>query len=323
MPLDFSERRILLTGIDLAAVNSALILALGFRPHPTVDPMLVTRHPYWFLILSGLWLVTGHAFDVYELRVAGRFAASAPGVIKAAVLAAVIYLVIPYITPPLPTSRWTLASFPCFLIAGLLLGRGIYSWAIPMPLYERRTLIIGAGWAGRAIAQALASIDRVGYHIVGFVDDDPRKAGTLMAVGGESPPDGGVGAAGLSVLGSSQAIADLIAAHHVSTLILAIPGEVDADLLHILMGCVERGVEMVPMPVIYEQLTGRVPVEHVGEKWYASIPVYPRVTSTLWQIAKRIMDIALATVGLACLLPLLPCIALAIVLDSPGPVFYV
>src|SRR5579864_9719930 len=87
MPLDISERRILLMGIDLVAVNTALILALGFRPHPGVDPMLVARHPYWFIILSGLWLITGHAFDVYEPRVAGRFAASVPEVIKAAVLA--------------------------------------------------------------------------------------------------------------------------------------------------------------------------------------------------------------------------------------------
>ncbi|HKV70347.1 MAG TPA: sugar transferase [Gemmatimonadales bacterium] len=322
LPLDFSERRILLTGIDLVAVNSALILALGFRPHPAVDPMLVARHPYWFLILSGLWLITGHAFDVYEPRVAGRFEASVPQVIKAAAVAVLLYLVIPYITPPLPTSRWTLASFPCFLIAGLLLGRAIYSWALPMPLYERRALIIGAGWAGRAIAEALVTIDRVGYHLVGFVDDDPGKAGTLISVAAIPPADGD-GPAGLPVLGSSQGIADLIAQHRVSTLILAIPGEVDADLLHILMGCVERGVEMVPMPVIYEQLTGRVPVERVGEKWYASIPVYPRVTGTLWQIAKRMMDIALASVGVACLLPLLPFVALAIRLDSPGPIFYV
>ena len=46
------------------------------------------------------------------------------------------------------------------------------------------------------------------------------------------------------------------------------------------------------------------------------------MTSPLWQLAKRSLDILLAGVGLVVLLPLLPFIALAIVLDTPGPVFY-
>jgi exopolysaccharide biosynthesis polyprenyl glycosylphosphotransferase len=124
------------------------------------------------------------------------------------------------------------------------------------------------------------------------------------------------------VLGDRTALPTLIAQHRVSTLILAITREVDGNLLQILMDCLELGVEIVPMPVLYEQLTGRVPIEHVGENWYVAMPVSHPLTRPFNRAIKRAMDIALASIGLLVMAPLFPFIALAIYLDSPGPIFY-
>jgi len=316
--LHFSERRLLLIVLDLIAVNGALILALGLRPGHTAEFALLGEHPFWFVILTCVWVGVANAFDVYESRLSGKLETSAPGVARAGVVTVLFYLLIPYITPPLPTSRLTLVSFPLLTVGTLLIGRVLYAWGIPKPMYERQVLIVGAGWAGHTVARALHEDDQIGYHVVGFIDDDPNKVGRFVPVTDEArqPP------ASLPVLGNRQTIKQWIVQHRVSTVILAITGEVDADLLHALMDCVEQGVELVPMPVIYEQLTGRVPVEHVGEKWYAAIPIHSKVTSPIWQTTKRAIDLAVASLGLACLLPLLPFVALAIVLDSPGPVLY-
>ena len=316
VPLQVSERRLLLVGMDLLAVNGALILALGVRSHlVTLDPLI--DHPSWFAILTGLWLAISYALDAYEPHVTSRFEASPRAVIKAGLLTAGLYLLLPRVTPPLPGSRLALESFPVFLVLALLAGRRLYTWALPTPVYERHTLIVGAGRAGQTVAQALLNEGHSGYQVVGFIDDDPAKAGALVPVGDERPSQ-----AGLPILGNRRTLKDVIGAHRISTLILAITGDVDADLLQTLMDCVEKGVEIAPMPVVYEQLTGRVPVEHVGEKWYAAIPAPSTMTSPLWQLAKRSLDILLAGVGLVVLLSLLPFIALAIVLDTPGPVFY-
>ena len=88
------------------------------------------------------------------------------------------------------------------------------------------------------------------------------------------------------------------------------------------MDCLELDVEIVPMPLLYEQLTGRVPVEHVGDNWYVSMPVNHSGTGTLWPLVKRVMDVALASIGLVLLTVATPFIAAAIYLDSPGPIFY-
>ena len=76
------------------------------------------------------------------------------------------------------------------------------------------------------------------------------------------------------------------------------------------------------MPVLYEQLTGRVPVEHVGSNWYVAMPIWHPGTGTLYPLLKRLMDIVLASLGLFFLGLAFPLIAAAIYLDSPGPIFY-
>jgi undecaprenyl-phosphate galactose phosphotransferase len=47
-------------------------------------------------------------------------------------------------------------------------------------LLRRRVLILGAGETGRLIARAINKEPNYGYDIMGYLDDDPRKAGTTV-----------------------------------------------------------------------------------------------------------------------------------------------
>jgi FlaA1/EpsC-like NDP-sugar epimerase len=173
--------------LDLLAVNGALLLALALwnrsstglalRPGYGLDGTLVLRHPLWFLLLSLLWLLIAHTFDAYDPRVAGRFSSSALAVLKAGLITTGVYLLIPYVTPVLPTSRSALLAFPLLAVGALLASRGLYRVVLTQPALCRRALIIGAGWAGRTIAEALAEHGDGTYQVVGFVDDDPAKLG--------------------------------------------------------------------------------------------------------------------------------------------------
>jgi lipopolysaccharide/colanic/teichoic acid biosynthesis glycosyltransferase len=346
LPLHISERRLILIGLDLLAMNGALLLALALRLEYSLDWRLLIQRPRWFVLLSVLWLPLAYAFDAYDLRVAGRLSTAALAVLKAGLLTALFYLLIPFVTPSLPTRRLAVVTFPLLAITLLLAGRGLYALALAQPFFQRRVLIIGAGWAGRTITQALAKHSDGTFHVMGFVDDDPVKQGTAVEIG-ECKGEGGegkmkVGATGSSapqqlsspaprfpgpsaplyVLGDCHALKDLITTHRVTTLILAITRDVNGELLQILMDSLELGVEIIPMPVLYERLTGRVPVQHVGGNWYVAMPIHHPATGALWPLVKRGMDIVLANLGLICLGLVTPFIAAAIYLDSPGPIFY-
>jgi exopolysaccharide biosynthesis polyprenyl glycosylphosphotransferase len=337
-PLPFSERRLVLIALDLLAVNGALLLALALRPGYGLEGTLVLRHPLWFLLLSLLWMLIAQTFDAYDPRVVAKFSSSARSVLQAGLITAGVYLLIPYVTPPLPTSRSALLAFPLFAVGALLAGRGLYRVVMTQPALRRRALIIGAGWAGRTIAEALAEHGDGTYQVVGFVDDDPAKLGR----GAWEPGSRGEFTSAPLHLRTSAPQPPSTRALKAPPLVLgnrSLPPGPDPSTScgHSYSGDHARdqrraaanfnglpglGVEIIPMPVLYEQLTGRVPVEHVGSNWYVAMPLSHPLTRTFNRMIKRAMDIVLASLGMLFLAPFLPFIALAIYLDSPGPIFY-
>jgi exopolysaccharide biosynthesis polyprenyl glycosylphosphotransferase len=76
------------------------------------------------------------------------------------------------------------------------------------------------------------------------------------------------------------------------------------------------------MPILYEEMMGRVPIEHLESDWVIRSFVDQVRTRGTYELAKRIMDIAGSIVGMIFLLLIYPFIALAIVLESGFPIFY-
>jgi exopolysaccharide biosynthesis polyprenyl glycosylphosphotransferase len=110
--------------------------------------------------------------------------------------------------------------------------------------------------------------------------------------------------------------------NNVPEIILAITNDFSHSLFDALLECKVQGVEIILMPILYEQLTGQVPIDHIGNNWTVALPLESAEAGGWYPIAKRLFDIVGALVGFVVFLPLLPFLALAIKLDSPGPVFY-
>lgn len=322
--LQISEYRWLLIGLDLVAVNGALLASLSLRSEFGLRWRILTDHPLWFGVISVLWLLLAHAFDAYELRVAGRLLSSIQAVAGAAAVAILIYLFIPHFTPPLPTTYLAAVSLPILVIAALVGSRAVSTFILPTLSFQRRVLIIGTGQTARMVAQALHANSGSIYQVVGFAGEFPEDQEVSI------PLDGHEGAVGndrrtpirLPVIGHPGAITVAAARYGITTLVLATPNKPDADLLQSLSDCAEQGIEVTSVSGLYEQLTGRVPMERGGKNWYVVLPIQRAGTSLLWNLTKRAMDVALASLGLLCLGLIFPFIALAVYLDSPGPVLY-
>jgi exopolysaccharide biosynthesis polyprenyl glycosylphosphotransferase len=108
----------------------------------------------------------------------------------------------------------------------------------------------------------------------------------------------------------------------VPELILAITRDISTPLFHALMECKEQGVQITLMPVLFEQLTGQVPIEHIGDNWNVALPLDSAEAGGFFPIVKRIFDVTGALLGVSLFVLCLPFIILAIRLDSPGPIFY-
>jgi len=66
-----------------------------------------------------------------------------------------VYLLIPYLTPPLPESRSGVLLLPALATLGVVAWRVLYAQVLFQPAFHLRALVVGAGWAGRTLVRAL------------------------------------------------------------------------------------------------------------------------------------------------------------------------
>jgi exopolysaccharide biosynthesis polyprenyl glycosylphosphotransferase len=73
---------------------------------------------------------------------------------------------------------------------------------------------------------------------------------------------------------------------------------------------------------LYEQITGRVPIEHLEADWLVTSFMERVRLDSVSLVVQRLLDLVGGLAGLVPLLVLLPFVGLAIRLESPGPIFY-
>ncbi len=316
------ERRLVLVIIDIVVLNSGFLFSMAYRPDYKLNWELVIDHPDWFLLLNGLWFFWGYLFQIYDLEKACRFTTAFFPILSAGFLTLGTFLLVPYLSPMLPPSRSPLFITLLVPVGGLLAGRAAALLVFGRAVFRQKVLIVGAGGAGRTICQAFLDHAQAIYEVVGFVDDDPEKFGNLMSFdhqgGGELQDQ----KSSFPVLGSSSQLLEIVVAKGITMIVLSITHEVSGKLYQVLTDSLQQGVEVVPMPLLHEQITGRVPVEHIGNHWSVAMPLEHPGLDKERQFSKRLFDLVFALFGLIFLMMLFPFVAMAIYIDSPGPIFY-
>jgi len=316
LSLHVSERKLLLGCLDVLLLNGALFVTLAMRLgwNFSVQPFL-DRWP-WFMILSGVWFVCAFLFRCYHLTLAADTQQSVSHAGGAVFMTSLIYLLIPYVTPALPSSRFDILAFPLLGFAGIAAWRVTYAKVLVQPRFHPRALIVGAGSAGQTLVQALNEMrhgpgqHNVVYQILGFVDDDPAKQRTLVA--------------GVPVLGTHQTLVDLVQQHQPHELVVAIThlDTIHSALFEAILTCREMGISITTMAALYERLTGRVPIEHAGRALSVTMPLSQPATYRFYLLCQRLFDVAAGLLGSLLLLGLIPLVWVTNRLTSPGPLFY-
>lgn len=175
--------------------------------------------------------------------------------------------------------------------------------------YQRvlRVLIIGAGWAGNDLYQLLK--DRMDFKVIGFLDDDPDKW------------DKKIGDA--TIFGNTEKLSVIIQECVIDLVIIAITHKMKQALYKRIVDAKVKGLSVYEMPTFCELVLGKIPVEHVSDLWFVYVPISGVRKTTYNMKAKKVLDIMISMVLLMALSPLLLLVAIAIKLDSRGPVFYI
>jgi len=207
-------------------------------------------------------------------------------------------------------SRVTLVSTFVFVLVLTTVSRFV-SFKFIQTLYRRgignrNVLIFGTGQTGRALQRKFLIVPNLGLRLVGFLSVEPDEVGGMIE--------------GCPVLGTFDELAQVVGDQKVNEVFVALPQSSEEDLMDLIGKIEGMGVVYRVVPRFYHLLAQRVRIDYLDSMPLISRPV--RRESAVGAFAKRIFDLALASLVLVLSSPMFLAAALLIRRESPGKVLY-
>lgn len=285
------------------------LLARGVQRARAEDQALLFNNiepQLWFYLLPIAWMLL--LVELYEPHVASSGRKTTRGIALAAFIGLVAYALVFIIQENTNLPRIGVGAFLLFASLLTFLWRMLFIRIYKSTGQRRRVLLIGAGKAGQALAELYQSSGAQSFNLIGYIDDDEQKVGKTIC--------------GLRVLGSSGHLLNLIDVYHISDIVIAINGEIQGTTFQTILDTQENGVEVTRMPILYEEMTGRVPIHHLESDWIIRSFVDGLRVSGFYDLTKRLLDIFGGIIGVLIFAITYPFLALAVFIDSGLPIFY-
>lgn len=296
---------------DALMAVAALIFAAGVRfgGFDLPDDWQAERGITAGLIFVGVNLFSSYLMEVHALPKESRkreiFAACLQSGCAAFFLLSVLY----YLNPSLMLGRgvlfFALGFFIIFQFSWYAIS-GMGARAVP---FAQRVLILGTGELAWQLGEMIGS-QSTSFTLAGYMECG--EAGGARGQHCESL--------------TSQMIpleGDLLQTarnHRVSIIVVALAERRGVLPLQDMMRCKLNGIEIVDAPTFYEIVQGKLMLEEMTPSWIIFSSGFRR--NALINVYKRCVDILLSVFGLLLTAPFFPLIALAIKLDSRGPLFF-
>jgi exopolysaccharide biosynthesis polyprenyl glycosylphosphotransferase len=211
------------------------------------------------------------------------------------------------LTSIVPVRVGTVALFWGLALLLLPLARAsMRHFVFPTLTYPQNTVILGAGYVGQMVALKVIKHREYNVNLVGFLDDAPHLINPELAH--------------IPVVGGEGDLVDVIREHKVARVILAFSRRPADQLLDLLRNAGLQDVHLSIVPRYFEIIASSAGISDVD-----GVPVVEIPASRLSRAAratKRAFDLTLATIGIVVLAPVFATTAVAIKLDSHGPIFF-
>ena len=233
-------------------------------------------------------------------------------VLNAVSMATAVMIIFIFVRLPDPFSRLVWAFIPLIILV-LIFSARILRKIILLTLYSSgraadKVLLIGKGETGRSVLRTLIARKDLGFKLIGYMHDG--KDNDLGDIGSRYPD-----------IGAFDNLAKVLQEHpDLHSVFIALPGSMYEDIMRLIRICRNSGVPVQVAPDLFQLSLSRVETNSMG-----GIPMLSmreiRI-SFFQQFFKRILDLVVTLILAIPVLIICLFIALAIRLDSTGPVIY-
>lgn len=285
--------------------TACILLALSIGAPLTIESGLSVIHDYTgaFTFTTIMFLLSYYTLDCYALyRLNDR--ELFPRVVMATIIGTMLTGFVFFLSP-----YWHFPRLLYILQFAITLGltlswRVVYTGIFRRFSSKRKVLLFGVDTDHKVAALLAEYLPEA--EVIGYV--------------GENCPEVEKNIACLGALSDAVTIATEKSA---TTILLLPDAELNGPLAHMLLRArLEQRMQVDAVGALMEELTQRTPVDHINDEWLLMEDGFNLNTYKLTRRSKRAMDIALAAGLLLVLWPFMLITALAVRLDSPGPVIY-
>jgi exopolysaccharide biosynthesis polyprenyl glycosylphosphotransferase len=246
---------------------------------------------------------------LYNLRPTGNWFQQSWMIMKSATLGLTLLIAYYFVFPSASNSRLIVPFVWAAVIVILCTGRLVISVAMGLlyrlGLGETRLLVVGSGRLGKMVMQHIAASPDLGYSIVGFLHDMT-----------EPPSDFGR----FRMLGTLDDLGLVIRSMQIDAVLIALPSHMHQHAIRSVRLCERLGASFKLIPDLYELSLSRIDMETI--EGIPLIGIKQTSLNSLQRFITRLTDVILSCFIMALGSPLWLCIAIAIRLNSPGPIIY-
>jgi exopolysaccharide biosynthesis polyprenyl glycosylphosphotransferase len=303
--------------IDIALINVAFIVAYWVRYDlqlfRAVDPAFDVPYRVYLpfvALFTALLILVYRQQGVYRLRRQISWVDEFYAILNGTATATIITIVIIFLYRGAFYSRliFIYAGILAVVLLGLsrLVRVGVLRSMRRRGIGSSRVLIVGAGEVARSVMRVVVANPECGFTVVGFLDDHPAKAGTDIGR--------------FRALGRIDNLPQTLVKELIDEVIITLPWQYHRKIMSIMTHCERRHVRTRIVPDLFQMRISRMQVEEIAG--VPMIGVKEAGISSLSQVVKRTLDVAVAGLGLIFFAPVMLLMAMMIKMGSAGPVLF-
>jgi sugar transferase (PEP-CTERM system associated) len=304
----YFPRRTFFLGISEGLLVALAFIVAAIARLGATDASVMLSYEQGFLkvlVVAGAFVVCMYYFDLYDSAILSNRREVLSRLVQVLGTACLVLAVLYYVYPPLELGRGIFLMGTVFVAVLLFLWRRLFLVVNSVSRFADRVLILGDGLLAEPLSKEISQRPELALNVIGHLPEQPDGSGENWS------------------LQDADCVADLpryVRAHRVNRIIVAMGDRKGKLPVEQLLAVKSRGVLIQDATEVYEAITGKVPLESLRLGWLLFSPSFSDFRFVL--IYKRLGSVLVSMIGLLLSLCVLPFIALAIKLSSPGPILY-
>ena len=245
--------------------------------------------------------------DLYDFQTSGNIIGLVTRLIQSIGMTSIILAIIYFLWPKAMIGRWIFFISIIFLLLFVASWRFLYALVIRNRLFAEKAIILGSGELAKDLIEEVKGKRDISYDIRSVLLHEQLKNSPIQFDG-------------VPVRFGFDRIGEVALAEQASHIIVALDQKRGILPYNELLSCKLRGLSIIDGESFYERITGKILVDKISPSWLIFSDGFVKSGAT--RFTKRFGGLVISSILLITFAPLILLIALAIKLDSSGPVLF-